>query len=359
LPPSSGRRATRLFVDGGLVAAVVAGAAFVLIANRERPAAPWPPRGATAARAAVARDPLDPAALRDLGLALDLSGDPADADRLMTLAGERTRRDSPTAAWLLVKRLSQGRYDDAFSAADALLRRNVDDRTRERLFKLLIAAAHYDVSRPALVARLADAPWWRLAYMRELVVGADAADARRVVAGLSATTAPPTAAELNAYLTRLVGDKAYAAAARDWRAFSRPRRDPDAIGDLGAPPPFGWGPVFGEGASSAVEDGALHVDYDGYGAPKLPSRLIALPPGRYAMAWRERVTGDSLRAIVVTVVCGEAGAPLATTAPLEQRLEFEVPATGCEGQTLAITPLPGDRRSDVTARFDRWSLMRR
>ena len=357
--PSSGRGATRLLFDCGLVVAVVAGVAFVLIANRERPAATWPPGSVTAAKTAVARDPLDPAALRDLGLSLDLSGNSLDADRLMTLVGERTRRDTPTAAWLLVKRLSQGRYDDAFAAADALLRRNVDDRTRERLFKLLIAAAHYDVSRPALVARLADAPWWRLAYMRELVVGADAADARRVVAGLSATTAPPTAAELNAYLTRMVGDKAYAAAAHDWRTFSRPHRDPDAVGDLAAPPPFGWSPVFGEGASSAVEDGALRVDYDGYGAAKLPARLLALPPGRYAIAWRERVTGDDLRAIAVTVVCGEAGAPLATTAPLEQRLEFEVPATGCEGQTLAITSVPGDRRSDVTARFDRWGLTRR
>jgi hypothetical protein len=346
-------------VDGGLIAAVLAGAAFVFFANRERPEAPWPPRSVTVSRAAVARDPLDPAALRNLGLALDLSGDAADADRVMSVVGARTRRDTPTAAWLLVKRLSQGRYDDAFAAADALLRRNVDDRARERLFKLLIAAAHYDVSRPALIGRLADAPWWRLPYMRELAATADPADTRRVLAGLSRKSAPATAPELDAYLTRLVGDKAYAAAARDWRVFSRPPRDPEAIGDLSAPPPFGWSPVFGEGASSAIEDGALRVDYDGYGAAKLPARLLALPPGRYTLAWRERVTGDDVRAIAVTVVCGEAGAPLAKAAPLEQRLDFEVPATGCEGQTLEITPVPGERRSDVTARFDRWSLTRR
>ncbi len=359
MPPSSDRRLSRLLVDGGLVAATIAGAAFVLLANRERPATAWPPGSVTTSRAAVKRDPLDPAALRNLGLALDLSGDAAGADRLMTLVGERTRRDTPTAAWLLVRRLSQGRYDDAFALCDALLRRNVDDRARERLFKLLIAAAHYDVSRPALIGRLADAPWWRLPYMRELATTADPADTRRVLAGLSATATPPTEPELNAYLSRLVGDKAYAAAARDWRAFSRPRRDPDAIGDLAAPPPFGWSPVFGEGASSAVEDGALRVDYDGYGPAKLPARLLALPPGRYTVAWRERVTGDDLRAIAVAVICGDAGAPLATAPPQTERLDFEVPTTGCEGQTLATEAIPGDRRSDVTARFDHWSLARR
>jgi hypothetical protein len=345
---------------------MAAGVAFILIANRERPGQPWPPRNLTASRLAVARDPLDPAALRNLGLALERSGDEPGADRLMTFASGRTRRDTPTTVWILVRRLSQGRYDDAFAAADALLRRNADERTRERLFKLLIAAAHYDASRPALIARLADAPWWRLPFMRQLAATADAADTRRVFRGLAGTANPPAPMELDAYLTRLLADKAYAQAARDWRTFSRPLRDPDAIGDLSAPPPFGWTPVFGEGASSGADAGALRVDYDGYGAPKLPTRLIALPPGHYAVTWRERVAGDDIRAIAVTVVCGESGAVLAKAAPLDsgaaprmRELDFDVPVTGCEAQSLVITPLPRERRATVTAWFDRWSLTRR
>jgi hypothetical protein len=366
LPPFSVRRWSDPLLDGGLIVGVLAGAALVLAANHERPAAPWPPGAVALSRAAVARDPLDAAALRDLGLAFDLSGDAADADQLMSLAGERTRRDTPTAAWLLVQRLSRARYRDAFAAADALLRRDVDEQTRERLFALLVSAAHYDASRLALTVRLAEVPWWRLAFMRELAARAEPDDTRLVLAGLATTADPPTAAELDVYLTRLLEAKAYGAAARDWTAFSRPRRDPDAIGDLTAPPPFGWSPVFGEGASSMIEDGALRVDYDGYGAAKLPVRLIALPPGRYAVMWRERVSGDDVRAIGVTVLCREAGAVLASAAPLasgpairEQRLDFEVPATGCEGQMLAITPLPRDRRATVTAWFKRWSLARR
>ena len=332
---------------------------FVLLANRDRPSQPWPPGSVTASRAAVERDPLDAAALRNLGLALDLQGDAAGAERLMTVAAERTRRDTPTSAWLLVRRLSQGRYDEAFAAADALLRRDPDDRARERLFKLLIAAAHYDVSRPAVVARLAEAPWWRLALMREFVATAAPPDSHAVLSALAATANPPTPPELEAYLTRLVAEQAYAAAARDWRALSNPRRDPEAVDDLDAPPPFGWSPAFGEGASSAVEDGALRVDYDGYGAVKLPVRLLALSPGRYTISWRERLADDGVGAIAVKIVCGDGGATLAAAAPRGQRLDFKVPSVGCEGQTLAITALPGDRRASITALFDRWRLARR
>ncbi len=338
---------------------MIAGAIVVVLGNRERTTAPWPPRSVAASRAAVARDPLDPTTLRNLGLALDRAGDAAGADRLMTLAWERTRRDTPTTAWLLVRRLAQGRYPEALATADALVRRDPDDRTRERLFQLLIAAAHYDVSRPALIARLAEAPWWRPAFMREFVATADPADSHAVVAGLAATANPPTPPELDAYLTRLVAGHAYADAARDWRAFSRPRRDPDAIGDLDAPPPFGWSPAFGEGASSAVEDGALRVDYDGYGAARLPVRSLALSPGRYTVTWRERASGDDIGRIAVNIGCGEAATMLASTAPTQRRLDFEVPTNGCEGQTLAITALPGERRASMTALFDRWSLGRR
>ncbi len=363
MPPSSVRRIPGI-VDGVLGLAVIAGAAFVLIVNREHPAA-WPPGTVAASRAAVVSDPLDPAALRNLGLALDFSGDAASADRMMTIAGARTRRDTPIDAWLLVRRLSQGRYDDAFKNADALLRRDLDDRTHERLFKLLIAAAHYDVSRPALIARLAEAPSWRLTYMRELAATAETVDTRLVFAGLATTAAAPTPPEVDAYLTRLVADKAYVLAARDWNTFSRPRRDANAVGDLSAPPPFGWSPVIGEGASSAVEDGALRVDYDGYGAPTLPTRLIALEPGRYALTWREHVTGDDIHAIAVTLSCAGGATVLAKAAPIEsgtplreRRLDFVVPPTGCEGQTLAIIPIQGDRRAAVTAWFDHWGLTR-
>ena len=78
------------------------------------------------------------------------------------------------------------------------------------------------------------------------------------------------------------------------------------------------------------------------------------------------LTDDDIRAIAVKVLCGSDGATLAASVPLdsgpalrEQRLDFEIPAADCEGQTLEITPVPGDRRATASAWFDRWSLTRR
>ena len=181
--PPEGPAIRRIATDGLTIAAVLLVAALTLFANRARSPAPWPPPSPQVSRAALARDPLDAAALRNLGLSLDRNGDPAGADRLLTFAGSRSQRDTPTEDWLLVRRLSQGRYDEAFRAADALLRRDIGDGQRASLTRLLVAAAHYDASRPAVIARLAAGPWWRAAVLRELAARADPADTRRVMGG--------------------------------------------------------------------------------------------------------------------------------------------------------------------------------
>lgn len=350
----------RIAIDGFLAAAVVILAVVAVLANAPEKTAPWPPQGVTAARLDLARDPLDPALERNLALSLDRAGDTLGADRLMTFAGGRSRRDTPTEDWLLVRRLSQGRYGEAFQAADTLLRRGIDEGKRARLFTLLVAAAHYDASRPALVSRLAPSPWWRLAFMRELAAHADPADTRRVLAALAATRKPAVDLELAPYLDRLVDRRDYRAAARDWRDFSRPRRNPAEVNDLKARPPFGWSPAYGEGASSALEGRALRVDYDGYAAPQLPRRLVALAPGLYRITWREKAEGDPRMA--VRVLCAGAETPLAAAtaqtggAPRFRSLDFVVPPSGCEGQWIAIVPVLGDRRSPASEVFSDWAL---
>ena len=350
-------------LDGALIGGALALAAFVVFANQALPPPPWPPAGVAVSRSDLARDPLDPARTRNLGLALDRAGASADAARVMLFAGGRGRRDTPTEDWLLVRSLSEGRYDAAFQVADALLRRDIPDDKREKLFALLVAAARYDASRPALGERLALSPWWRLAFMRELAAKAEPADARVVLARLSTTANPPTDLELAPYLDRLVDLGAYRAAAADWRAFARPRRDPDDVNDLTAPAPFGWSPVFGGGASSGVDGGDLRVDYDGFATPRLPRRLIALAPGGYRLAWRERIDGDAR--LVVEVRCAGSDTLLASARPVAnaayepRTLDLDVPASGCEGQWLAIAPIAGERRSPVTGVFSRWTITAR
>lgn len=350
----------RIAADGLLAAAVVVLAVFTILANIPIEPAPWPPPGVSAARRDLARDPLDPALERDLGLSLDRAGDAADADRLMSFAASRSRRDTPTEDWLLVRRLSQGRYDEALRAADTLLRRDIDEDKRQKLFALLVAAAHYDASRPALIARLAPAPWWCLAFLRELVAHADPADTRRVLAALAGSGHPPEDQALAPYVDRLVDLRDYRAAARDWWTFSRPRRDPDAVNDLRAPPPFGWSPAFGEGASSVLDAGSLRVDYDGYAAPQLPRRLVALDPGSHRITWREHVAGDPRMAVEVRCAGTDtilvAASPQGGGAAIPRSLDFVVPPRGCEGQWIAITAIPGDRRSLVAGVFSDWAL---
>ena len=257
-----------MFVDGALIGATLLLALFTIVANTPPPIPSWPSGSVGPMRLELARDSLDPVAERNLGLALDLSRSPVDAERLMTFAGSRSRRDTPTEDWLLVRRLSEGRYDDALRAADALLRRDIDEGKRDRLFTLLVAAAHYDASRPALVARLAPSPWWRLAFMRDLAAHAQPPDTQLMFAGLSTTAHPVTDFEVAPFLDVLVDHQDYRGAEQTWRIFSSFRRDPDFVDDLSAPVPFGWSAVFGDGGSSGVDNGVLRIEYDGFARPQ-------------------------------------------------------------------------------------------
>ncbi len=359
---SSGGAAPSIALDLGLIVAVLALAAFVLIANRPAPRVEGPPTTVARAAAAIAADPLNPAALRNLGLARAVAGNRAGARQLLDFAATRSRRDSPTERWLMADGVARGRFDEAFRAADALLRRDIDDRERERLFGLLTAAARHDASRPALVARLADNPWWRLAYMRKLDALADPRDAGAVFAALSTSAWPATPLELSPLLERLVALKQYRLAAQDWLQFAKPRHDPGDPSDLAAPAPFGWSEAEGAGGSSAIEDGALRVDYDGYGPARLPRRLLALPAGRFTLSWRERVESEHRPRLGVSLRCADTPDALAMhraspgDAWRSVRLEVEVPASGCDGQWLAVDADPADRRDPATVWFAGWRV---
>ena len=323
---------------------------------------------------ALARDPLDLSSLRGLGLALERTGQSDQAEAVMRFVGARTWRDGPTQVWLLRRRLDQGRYQDAFRSADALLRRDAEETTRPVLFPLLVAAAAYDDARPALVARLAAAPWWRGDFLRTLAVHGRVLGTASVFTELANTATPPTPAEYAPFVDRLVGEGDYAGAFAVWRRVVRARgvpdqglRDGDFTGRFDGAP-FTWSVAAGAGGESETgpaPDGApgwaLRVTYDGFSSPSLPTQLLVLSPGIYRVSWRQRIAPPSPERLFWRIRCADSGLT-AARAPVEGRtatntrwrdmaMAVVIPASGCAGQWLELATAAGERRRPVEAWF--------
>ncbi len=350
----------RWFTDGALAATAALLVVLVYWANPAKQTPIADPSLATAL-AALRTDPLQVAALRNLGLALDRGGDRADADPLMALAGERSKRDTITALWLLQRALERGQYDAAFDQADALLRRDIDTALRARLYGLLTAASALAPARPALAQRLAARPWWRESFLRELAAKGDPAAGEALLVALGHVGAGSSPEESEAFLARRVAQGEFAVAVEEAeRLFGEAVRNPD---DVTTPPPVGWSTADGEGASSAVQDGRLAVTYDGFASPELPRRLLALAPGAWTLTFQHRAQDGSAPRLKVEIRCatgatlGQIALPVSASWRAET-VNFTVPTNGCEGQWLAIVPDPGERRAAVESDFTAWSIAR-
>ena len=331
-----------------------------------------------AARAEIAHDPIDLAALRSWGLSLDQSGRTAAAEAVMTFVSRQSWRDVPALVWLVPRRIREGDFVSATADADALMRLDIPDGLREPLIKMMIAAADDDGARPALVGRLADRPWWRESFLPRLAVAGNIAAARAVLLALADGPAPADGAEIAPLLGRQADLGAYADALRDWRRLTptRPTHDdPVRDGDFSARPDptvFGWSLAVGVGAQSAIEaapgglDGkALRIDYDGFSSPDLPRQLLVLGPGRYRVEWRERRDLAAPRRLDWTVRCADSGATISqvTTTPADNgqwslaASTIIVPASGCQGQWLGLTASPGERFDPATIWYGRIKLV--
>ncbi len=337
----------------GLAWAVVSTALTVGDANSTPPAALHWIRG----------DPLDIAALRSLGLDRERTGQTAEAEALLSFVGHRTWRDAQTQAWLLRRRLSQGRLEEAFETADSILRQDWLGTTRPPLFGMMTAAAGLVEARPTLEARLAAAPSWRTDFLQGLGAHGDTAGAVQVLAALAAGGTPPKPEEYTLLVTRLVTGGDYRGAYEAWSVISRRTRVVE-LGDFSSPSdqtPFTWSVAEGVGATSEARpspDGSsLRIDYDGLSTPRLPARLLVWPAGRRRLTWRETGDAEMARRLYWRVRCAQSGQVLARSdaaAPggRDREMAFEVPAIGCGGQWVELIATPGERRDPVTAWYD-------
>ncbi len=381
--PAAATRGTRRRTSAGLgfdifliIGTVILAGLVVRAAERTgRPTA-------DSAEARIERDPLDLAALRDLGLRQDRDGREDQADAIMSFVGRRSWRDTPTEAWLLRRRLSQGRLAEALQIADSLIRQDLDGARRTALFPALVAAAGYVEGRPPLEARLALSPPWRSDFLAALAVRGDITGTDMVFSDLAAGPNPPTPAEYAPFVMRLVSTGDYPYALQAWsRIARRPGEASQAVRDgdfAGAADgtAFTWRPADGVGAGSeerpAPDDPArraLQVDYDGYSAPKLPAQLMALPAGGFRVSWRQRSDPADVSTLFWRVRCADTGqilaiASIAAQSPGEpagwrrMAMDIRVPTTGCSGQWLELTAAPGDRRDPVTAWYEAFEVAR-
>ncbi|GAA0645488.1 tetratricopeptide repeat protein [Brevundimonas lenta] len=330
---------------------------------------------ASLAREALARSPFDVRALRVVGLTEARAGREAQADDILTLAGNWSLRDDPAHAWLVEYRLRRGDYASSFAHADTLVRRR--DDIRPRVFTLFTAAATHDPQRamPEVARLLAAKPPWRQAYLESLYASTEGLQlAANLALMLQKSRAPLSNDELHQLYIQLL-EKGQLDAVRTVRArLNRPvvsNVTNGGFGDTEAPQPFQWrlaqdAGVVAEIVSDDIRpaDPALRVDYDGYSSSRIAEQLMFLPPGRYRLTAESRAeAGDPASRLAMTVTCAPGDLKVLSTPAAAAgatvwtpfAASFTIPS-GCPAQWLRLETRAGDKREQTALWLDRVAI---
>lgn len=319
-------------------------------------------RPAEFARRALLKSPLEARSLRILGIVADRTHDEAQANSLMTLAASRSQRDPVPHLWLFQRAVGRQDWPAAMREADTLMRKppaNYD------VPSIVAAAAERPDARQALVERMRTKPPWGKALVTQLA-NRDPGAAFELLVQLSQAGSPPTDKEVGALIQRMMSDGAVPNAYLAWTALL-PGSAIERLGDvydpgfdgLPGPPPFNWKLPSGDDFGAELAPGpnsagsALYVHYSAKKPIVLASEILLLPPGRYQLVSRMYLEqSDRGQDLGWTLTC-YGGQPLARIdAPddglvwREASAAVEVPASGCEAQTLALSGRPGERLGD-------------
>ena len=300
----------------------------------------------------LTQSPLTVEAISALAFVRERQGRGADTLALMDLAAAGGWWDARTQAWVAMRAADDGNFDVAAQRADALLRQG---KLRERLFPLLRAMATEPEGVEALVARLQENPKWRDPFMRDLsgLDPAHFADHELVLAGLAASTSPPTPREFAAYVARLVQAGQYGRALAIWTAAEkRPSgivKDADFTGAFARKPgdavvPFAWSIEDGAGARAEIDvppqplgGAALHISADVGAVGVLARQMLVLRPGRYRLSAAFRAEqGEPLSDLRWSIRCAERGSPFPHVEPSPDSQEMQ-----WQRVSLAVEILPG------------------
>lgn len=317
-------------------------------------------RALSLARRALVIDPMQGSAYRILAIAQARLGDPGAESRMMTIAGDRLKRDIPAQTWLIDQSLQRGRYAEAAERADGIMRAwpvSMHGPMTRRLSALALAP-----NGAADLARLLDSnPPWRSRFLITMArFGDNPGAATAVYTALRSGKHPPNQVETGALIQRLVTDGDYSRAFLIWAQLLPDEglsqlADPYDGGFDGLPgaTPFNW-QFFNKRDGTVTEiapapdgDGrALYVRFTGAQPPPVLARqLLVLPPGPHRVKGRvriERLSGAPR--LSWTLRCAEPGRlidgepPNLQTGSGWQRFDFAivVPA-GCTAQWLSLS----------------------
>lgn len=337
------------------------------------------------ARMALERAPFNLQALRVVGLVEGETGDRGVADDLLTLAGNWSLRDDSSHSWLIDNRLRRGDYGSAFAHADTLVRRRAE--IRPQVFDLFGTAMEADPrSVPFLAGELADSPPWRAAFINSLYQReGGVALAAQLAMVMKDSDGRFSDAELQQLYQRLYSASQTEALRQVRTTLDRPAAEQNLIDGRfeadAAILPFGWDLAVGAGYSvAALSDagpseaadgqlrpsGALRVGHNGQSRDVLARQVTLLAPGRYRLLGLSRWEfGTSQMTFSWQLVCGGAarpageavfGAPTRSTAAASETwtpfsMEFQVPADGCDSQSLQLVGENPGRRTDLVIWF--------
>lgn len=326
------------------------------------------------AREILHRSPMEPQAVSLLAQGLVRTGHPAEAERMFRAATTLSHRNTTADLWLFDQAMRARRYEDAFTRADAVLRRDTQGYLSV-LETMHTAARDPDALKP-LAARLALAPSWRVTFF-DLLYGRSTTPAfvYPLFDAMREAGSPPTHAELEGYLRVLSRDGQYEQAYLAWLLSMSPEAleslDYVYDGEFDGRPataPFGWklgGSAGGGSAMEAAPGGgrALMINSDGYTPAVFAQQLMVLPPGRYQLTGTVQAPANAAAGeLAWSVSCLPAKNELmqAPARPTDgwRRFSapFTVPLTGCKAQMLALKSQPGERRTTMAVWYDKLAV---
>lgn len=283
--------------------------------------------------------------------------DAAVAQGLMQFASDKMWRNLPLQLTLLERRLREEHFDQALLHADAVLR--VQRDYKDRLLPVLSAFLLNSRASASLQHFLATAPPWREWFLQQLsqrLVKRSLLDP--LYASLIKSPNPPKRKEQHAYLERLIRDRQYSAASREWLRMIAPDERPDGKFPYNRAflfpldgSPFNWRVTARNGAAIRVVpvDGGkkreLRAEFSGARVQPRVQQLMLLPPGKFI--FKGEVEAEGLRAargLWWRIYCADRPDDnlthtdlVSSDRPWQSFADaFEVPANNCQAQWLQL-----------------------